>query len=257
MNATLASSSPNIIQFPAAADRPSFAVASKAWLRSVTGHHHVTAGEARLGAALYQWFNVEHYETTGELKAWRGWEGLMADSSLSKMGVRNGIEKFERLGLLKVDRGGYDPSTKRRTGNIYRVPPTYMTNANGASCAHDRPRYTTKVNDQGKQNRQDSVNRLGDKDSAIETKSKKKDLSLPSGPRGPEAKRRRNKQEQGSSAPSTDAPALLRRTAREVARGTPRNGRDWRWQDAERVAADEANLERYRRRAAAATGVSS
>src|SRR5262249_37860774 len=68
-------------------------------------------------------------------------------------------------------------------------------------------------------------------------------------PRGPEAGPKREKQ---ASEPSVDPSSLLQTTAREVARGTPRNRRAWQHTSPQQAAEAEATLERYREAAAKA-----
>jgi Replication protein C N-terminal domain len=157
MNVMLASSAATVVSFPPAADRPTFAVATKAWLKTTTADRRLTAGEARLCAALYQHFNYEHYEKTRELIAWPSWQTLMAWSTLSKTAVHNSIKKLKRLRLLEVEHGRYNRATRRRSGNLYHVPPRFSV-VNLIPDQGSRARFTTKVH----HGVQDSVNRLGD-----------------------------------------------------------------------------------------------
>jgi len=154
MNATFVTA---VVSLPPAPDRPPFAVAAGAWLKTATADRRLTAGEARLCAALYPHFNREHYEKTGELIAWPSWETLMARSTLSKSAVHRTIGKLERLRLLEVEHGRYDRATKRRAGNLYHVPPRYSV-VDLASDQGPRARSTTKVH----HGVQDSLSRLSD-----------------------------------------------------------------------------------------------
>src|SRR5262249_26576227 len=105
MSLTAPSSSvATVVPFPPAADRPPFAVATKTWLKTTTADRLLTADEARLCTALYQHFNREHYEKTGELIARPSWQTLMAWSTLSKTAVHNGIDKLERLRCRSASR---------------------------------------------------------------------------------------------------------------------------------------------------------
>jgi hypothetical protein len=133
-------SSTSVVSFPAA-DKPPFAAAAKAWLRITTAHRRLTAGEARLCSALYQHFNFEHYEKTGELIAWPSWKTLMAWSALSKTTIFNAIVKLERLRLLEVEHGRFDGATRKRAGNVYHVPPRFGV-VNPAPDQGSKPRFT-------------------------------------------------------------------------------------------------------------------
>jgi hypothetical protein len=77
--------------------------------------------------------------------------------------------------------------------------------------------------------------------------------SLPSGPRGPEGQK--EKQEPNGASPSAvDPQLLLKTTAREFGRATPRNRRAWQHTSPQQAAEAEATLERYLAAAAKANG---
>jgi hypothetical protein len=121
MTSTTAPSSAEIVPFPTA-DKPTFAVASKAWLKTTQTHPLLTDANKTFCTALYFYFNVKHYQRTGELIAWPGWDTLITEFGLSKETINESIGQVERFQLLNVERNRYDRATHRRAGNLYRVP---------------------------------------------------------------------------------------------------------------------------------------
>jgi hypothetical protein len=134
MTTTLPSS--NVVPFPAAADRPTFVVASKSWLKTTHAHPLLTDANKTFCTALYFYFNVKHYKKTGELIAWPAWDTVGAQFGLSKSTIYESIEQLERFRLLDVERGRYDRAAQKRTGNLYRVPARF-----GAASARDQGSY--------------------------------------------------------------------------------------------------------------------
>jgi hypothetical protein len=114
--------------------KPTFVQAAQAWLRLVIGHSEVTNGEARVGAVIFDHFNVGHYKQVGELVAWPKQETLIAESTLCRRAVQNAIEKFERLGLLVVEHGRYNGATQKRAVNVYHARPRCIPVHLGPRC---------------------------------------------------------------------------------------------------------------------------
>jgi len=106
--------------------RPTFTVAAKTWLKVTQAHPLLTGGSKVFCTALYLHFNCKHYKTTGELLAWPSWDKLSAEYGLSRTTIHDSINEVERLGLLEVERGGYDRAAQKRLGNRYRVPKKFM-----------------------------------------------------------------------------------------------------------------------------------
>jgi len=149
MTPLTAPSSAEIVPFPAA-DRPTFAVASKAWLKTTQTHPLLTDANKTFCTALYFYFNVKHYQKTGELIAWPAWDTLMTEFRLSKETINESIGQVERFQLLEVERSRYDRATHRRAGNLYRVPQGFQGQHFGPwQGQNSRP-------EQGQNSRQDS-----------------------------------------------------------------------------------------------------
>jgi len=108
----------------AASSTDSFAGAGKAWLKTVIAHPLLTDANKTFGTALYLKFNFKHYEKTGELKAWPGWDTLTTESGLSRTTINESAGRLEHFQLLDVKRGRYDRTAQRREGNEYfaRLP---------------------------------------------------------------------------------------------------------------------------------------
>ena len=99
-----------------------FAVVSKAWLKTTQTHPLLTDANKTFCTALYFYFNVKHYQKTGELIAWPAWDTLITEFGLSKETINESIGQVEHFRLLEVERGRYDRTAHRRAGNLYRVP---------------------------------------------------------------------------------------------------------------------------------------
>ena len=208
----------------------------------------LTDANKTVGAALSLHFNSEHYDKTRELIAWPAWETLMAETALGKTAIYEGITQLEHVRLLDVERGRYDHTAQRRTGNIYHVPPRFAV-ANLAPQG-SRPRFATKV----RRGEQDSLNRLSESDSLIKKKRVKK--AGPPKEEGMESKQGK----QGKQGPEKDSsPSKVPSSSPVRAPHPPSSARPPsplvdRWADRWRreKAEAEATLEHYRAKALAA-----
>src|SRR5262249_30994759 len=101
----------------------SFIAAGKAWLKTTLTHPLLTDANKKFGTAIYLHFNFNHYERTGELKAWPGWDTLTT-FGLSRTTINESAGRLEHFQLLDVRRGRYDRAARRREGNEYfaRLP---------------------------------------------------------------------------------------------------------------------------------------
>jgi hypothetical protein len=98
------------------------AAASKAWL-DVWTDSRVTHGEARLAMRLFLYIDGKHFQATGQLLSYPGWDLLQEKTTLHRSSVARGLKKFESLGAIKIIRGGFDPKTGRRRPNQYLLTP--------------------------------------------------------------------------------------------------------------------------------------
>jgi hypothetical protein len=244
MNTTLSSSSA-VIAFPPPAAQPGFAQASKAWLNRWHEDARLTHAERTLITRIYIGFNHDHFETTGELIAWPGWETIEAEGRLSEASIDRGLKKLQRLGALEVLKRGYNPKTGWRLPSRYRAltpkplpaePPLRMKGGHPSPC-----KVATSQDER----------RLGDSDSVNPVSKNLSDGVKQARTSLPNKEEERRKPE---SPLSLDPQALLQNTAREVVRATPRSARAWRWHAPDKVAEAEATLERYRKAAAEANG---
>ena len=172
-----------------------FAAASKAWLKTTQTHLLLTDANKTFCTALYLNFNFKHYDETGELIAWPGWNRLTAEFGLSKETISESIGQVERFRLLEVDRGRYDRATHRRAGNLYRALPgpgvQDFQGQNFGPCQGEQGHNSRP--DQGQNYRQ----YLGDSPSLIgESIDSVKEEGLP----------RESKQESRTDFPSSDSP---------------------------------------------------
>ena len=103
----------------ASSTEKTFTTAGKAWLKTVIAHPLLTDVSKTVAASLYLRFNFEHYERTGDLKAWPSWQTLAEDCALSRAAVAEGLGQLEHTRLLDADRGRYDRAAQRRAGNEY------------------------------------------------------------------------------------------------------------------------------------------
>src|SRR5262249_52457989 len=110
-----ASSSAEILTFPTT--KPSFAVASKAWLSAPLADPSLTFASKTFCTAVYLHFNVKIYQETGQLVAWPSWDTLSTKFGLSRETINESIKQVERAGYLDIQRGRHDGH--RRAGNRY------------------------------------------------------------------------------------------------------------------------------------------
>jgi hypothetical protein len=126
MSVTLSSSGTVVPLMPRS---QGFAAASKAWLSPLLADRRLTHGEKTLASRLFLYIDKNHFETTGQLLAYPGWERLGEETTLSKSSIDRSLKKFESVGAVKINRGGFDPKTGRRRPNQYlltipvQVPP--------------------------------------------------------------------------------------------------------------------------------------
>src|SRR5215471_17971094 len=99
--------------------RPSFAQATKAWLKPLLADPQFADGEMRVCVAIYLGFNSNHYEKTDELLSWPSWLTLQRETTKSESTVERALKKLEQFGALQILRGGFDPKTGQRRPNKY------------------------------------------------------------------------------------------------------------------------------------------
>jgi len=145
--------------------KPTFQQAKDDWLEYWQADRRLRHSDRTLCTRLYLDFNRRHYNETGQLVAWRGWESLMAKTVLGKTALSIAIKRLERFEAIDVDHGRYDHATKKRAGNQYhaRLPRFAPVNLAGTKVHKQgsRPRFTTKV----QTCEQDSLSRLSELDS--------------------------------------------------------------------------------------------
>ena len=118
--------SSSIVSFPE--PKRGFAAASKAWLDMWTDSR-VTHGEARLAMRLYLYIDGKHFQETGQLLSYPGWDLLQEKTTLHRSNVARGLAKLEHFGAIKIIHGGFDPKTGRRRPNQYLlIPPDQNKN---------------------------------------------------------------------------------------------------------------------------------
>jgi hypothetical protein len=148
--------SSSVIPFPST-DKPTFAVASKAWLKTTQTHPLLTDANKTFCTALFLNFNYKHYNDTGELIAWPSWNTLITGFGLSKETISESIGQVERFRLLDVERGRYNRATHRRSGNLYRVPSgPWVQDFQGQNFGPCQDQGQNSRPEQGQNSRQDS-----------------------------------------------------------------------------------------------------
>jgi hypothetical protein len=101
---------------PPSQPKMGFAQATKTWLDEWNAERGLNT---KLCVQIFLHFNEKHFEETGELLAWPGWDRLAAKTGLSRRSVAAGLQKFEQAGALKIEHGRYNHEKKRRDGNFY------------------------------------------------------------------------------------------------------------------------------------------
>jgi hypothetical protein len=170
------------------------------WQRRGSG---LTPAQRVLIGRIHADFNRKHFDETGELMAWRGWEAITAIAGLSKTSIFRGFRKFERCGALEINHGGRNPKTGWKLGNNYKaiMPPGFNLKP-GQVSNRDQSRFQGET-------------RLSDRLS--ELKDSKEEIIIFGNSRGPTAPEK-------ETNPSTDSPEPSSPLACEVPR--PRAG--WR-----------------------------
>jgi hypothetical protein len=152
-------SSAGVIPFPASG-KPTYMKAAKRWWKMAMAHPNVTHADRTFCSAIFDGFNVEIYKQTGQLVSWKSWDTIEAEFGLHKRTIAESQNRVESLGLLAVDHGRYDHTTKRREHNTYRaIQRSAVQGANGAPRlgANGAPRGAPEQGaEQGAQNAQDS-----------------------------------------------------------------------------------------------------
>src|SRR5262245_45585461 len=175
-----------IIVAQTAADKPIFAAASREWLKRTHTHPFLTDGTKTLCTALYLYFNVKHYQKTGELIAYPTWGRLMREFGLSQTTIYESLAQLEQCRLIEIERGRYDRAAGKRTRNLYRVPRFPEVGA------YRQPsEYEGNQPSENEQYYVDSTSRLGESLDSVRGKK-----GWPRGPRGPEGKQERKLTEQ-------------------------------------------------------------
>jgi hypothetical protein len=188
---------------------PSFEQARDAWRdhwqRKDSG---LTATQRVLIGRLHADFNRKHFEKTGDLLAWRGWESITTKAGPSESSILRGFRKLDRRGALEINHGGRNPKTGWKLGNSYKAimpPPVKLTGGHPSNCPQSTRQDDGRLSD-----------RLSElKDSA---ESAAGEIIILGNPRGPTAPEEESKPSTDSSKPP------FPRSACEVPR--PRSG--WR-----------------------------
>lgn len=144
MPSTISSSSAVVIPFEAnrPEERRGFEQAREAWL-TWRADNRISHADRGLIQQVYLGFNRQHYERTGELISWPGWDKIAAEAHLSKASIFRGFRRFERFGLLKIHRGGRDPKTGWKLPNSYTaiMPAPGFTAKPGQVSRRDKTRF--------------------------------------------------------------------------------------------------------------------
>jgi len=132
----IAPSGAEVIQFPASGK--SFTADAKRWWKMAMGHPNLGLADRIFCSAIYDGFNTGIYKQTGgQLVAWPSWDKISAEFGLGKTAIFESQKRVESLGLLAVDHGRYDHTTKRREHNTYRAILRPAVNVQGS---HGEPR---------------------------------------------------------------------------------------------------------------------
>lgn len=134
----------------AEAARKGFEQAREAWL-TWRADSRISHADRVLMQQVYLGFNRQHYERTGKLVAWPGWEKIAAEAHLSKTSIFRGFRRFELFGILEIRRGGRDPKTGRKLPNSYRaiMPPGFAAKPDQVSpCSKTRFRRETRLTEE-------------------------------------------------------------------------------------------------------------
>jgi hypothetical protein len=121
-------------QFTLTASSTNFARNRDAWLDNCQLDPELTPAYKNLATIFHRYFfNRDHHNATGELKAWPKWETLADRSGLSESTVKRGTKKLEERGHFEIERR-YNTKKGKRDVNIYRgkhpVQPVNLTASN-------------------------------------------------------------------------------------------------------------------------------
>jgi hypothetical protein len=139
---------------------PTFAQAREAWLRRWHEDARLTHADRAVVTQVFLHFNTRHFERTGELLAWPGWETVATEGRLSKASVFRGFRRLEQLGALAIEHGRYNHGTKKRAGNIYRGFPDQGFRVRPSKVSNrDKARFQgeTRLVDRDSTNRDSSI----------------------------------------------------------------------------------------------------
>jgi hypothetical protein len=113
------------------------------WQRKDSG---LTPAQRVLIGRIHADFNRKHFEETGELLAWRGWESITSTTGLSKATIFRGFRKFKLRGALEISHGGRNPKTGWKLGNTYKaiMPPGFILKP-GQVSNRDQARFQNET----------------------------------------------------------------------------------------------------------------
>jgi hypothetical protein len=227
MSYTTTPSSATVIEFnppPAAKPKagPTFAQAREAWLRPLLADSRLADGEVRVCSAIYFGFNQKHYEKTGHLLSWPGWLKLGGETTKCERTIARTFNKLERLGVLQILRGGFDPKTRQRRANKYVAKFAHLTLESGGPPDSSDEIHLTEPPDS-------RVRRLGEGLGERDKKEEKQILNS-RGPAAPEGRKQATRPlPSNSPLPSSEQARRWRAEGKSeftgIPKKTPLNGR--------------------------------
>ena len=72
-----------------------FAAASGTWLSLLLADRRLTHAEKTLASRLFLYVERKHFEATGQLLAYPGWERLQEETTLTERSIARGVAKLE------------------------------------------------------------------------------------------------------------------------------------------------------------------
>jgi len=130
--------------------KPTFEQARDAWLDHWDADPGLLHSDKTVVTRLYRNFNREHYDKTGELLAWLGWQRLMNETALRKAALSQAIRRLE--GVKAINRGTRSIRSHHQKAGWKRIPCHPTKVRTGEPCIPhqgSRARFTTKVHHQG------------------------------------------------------------------------------------------------------------